>query len=77
MYDRLVSKARLTKPQSWKFFSAFLITDYAALTNVDLVIEAVFEDIAEKTAPADLLVRLVAQGRDFSNLNCTAPYSDA
>jgi len=63
VYDALVSKGRLDAKGREAVLARFTgATDYAALSNVDLVVEAVFEDMAVKKAVFAELGRLCKPG---------------
>ncbi len=63
VYDGLVAKGRMTPEAKAKVMARYTgSTDYAALANVDLVIEAVFEDIEVKKAVFKELDRVCKSG---------------
>ena len=63
VYDGLVAKGRMTAQAKAKVMARFSgATDYAAFAEVDLVIEAVFEDIAVKKAVFQELDRVCKPG---------------
>lgn len=63
VYDRLISKGRLTEAQKLDTLRRFNLTiEYAALADVDLVIEAVFEDIEVKMAVFEKLATICPPG---------------
>ena len=63
VYDGLVAKGRMTAEGKAKVMARFTgSTDYASFANVDLVIEAVFEDIEVKKAVFKELDQVCKQG---------------
>ncbi|MGE8472154.1 MAG: 3-hydroxyacyl-CoA dehydrogenase NAD-binding domain-containing protein [Paraburkholderia hospita] len=63
VYDGLIAKGRLTSDAKAKKLARFIgSTSYEALADVDIVIEAVFEDMAVKQAVFAELDRVCKQG---------------
>jgi 3-hydroxyacyl-CoA dehydrogenase len=63
VYDGLIAKGRLTSEAKAKKLARFIgSTSYEALADVDIVIEAVFEDMAVKQAVFAELDRVCKQG---------------
>lgn len=63
VYDGLVAKGRMTEAQKAATLARFKpSTDYADLANTDLVIEAVFEDLAVKKAVFQQLDKVCKPG---------------